>query len=144
MAFELYKKGQGMVARLAAFGAVGLLVVFGAYRFFAVFNRPKPVLVENVPVVGDLTIWKVIAFVIAAVGLLGTWWFLNRPKNAELLIETEQEMRKVSWPTLPEVWNATVIVAMVTVTLALTMFGLDELLRRMLFLIFGAPEATGA
>jgi preprotein translocase SecE subunit len=144
MAFEIYKKGQGMVARFAAFGAVGLLVIFGAVRFFAAFNRPTDVLLPDVPVIGDLTIWKVIAFVIASVGLLTTWWFLNRPKNAELLIETEQEMRKVSWPTLPEVWNATIIVAMVTVTLALTMFGLDELLRKVLFLIFGAPENVGA
>jgi preprotein translocase SecE subunit len=145
MAFEVYKKGQGMVARLAAFVAVGLLIVFGAVRFYATFNRPgRLVLVEGLPVVGDVSAYKVTAFVLAAVGLLATWWFLNRPKNAELLIETEGEMRKVSWPTLPEVWNATVIVALVTVTLALTMFGLDELLRKILFLVFGAPEQIGA
>jgi preprotein translocase SecE subunit len=145
MAFEVYKKGQGMVARLAAFGAVGCLVVFGAIRFFATFNRrDRGVLMRDLPVIGDLTVYKVTAIVLATIGLLATWWFLNRPKNAELLIETEQEMRKVSWPTLPEVWNATVIVAMVTVTLALTMFGLDEVLRKVLFLIFGAPEHPGA
>src|SRR5688572_14293470 len=133
MAFEVYKKGQGMVARFAAFTAVGLLVIFGAVRFYATFNRPGLILVEGLPVLGDLSAYKVTAIVLASVGLLATWWFLNRPKNAELLIETEQELRKVSWPTLPEVWNATVIVALVTVTLALTMFGLDELLRKILF-----------
>ena len=143
MAFDVPKKGQGMTARMGAFAAVGLLVVFGAWRFYGTFNRPgELVFARDLPVIGDLSAYKVMAIVIACVGLLGTWWFLNRPKNADLLIETEAEMRKVSWPTLPEVWNATVIVAMVTVTLALTMFGLDELLRKILFLIFGAPETT--
>src|SRR5262245_2397351 len=143
MAFEIYKKGQGTVARLSAFTAIALLIVFGAVRFYATFNVPgRLVLVEGLPVVGDLSAYKVTAIVLASVALLGLWWFLNRAKNAELLIETEQELRKVSWPTLPEVWNATVIVAMVTITLALTMFGLDEVLRKILFLVFGHPHIT--
>lgn len=143
MGLEVYKKGQGTVARLSAFTACALLALFGAVRFYATINRPgRFVLLADVPLVGDVTVYKAVAFVLAALSLLGLWWFLNRPKSADLLVETEQEMRKVSWPTLPEVWNATVVVALVTVTLALTMYGLDEVLRRVLFLVLGKPHGT--
>jgi len=61
---------------------------------------------------------------------------LNRPKSVDLLIETEQEMKKVTWPTLPEVWNATVVVVLVTATLAVTMYGFDQILVRLFKLVY--------
>jgi preprotein translocase SecE subunit len=143
MSLEVIKKGQGSVARLAAYAACSILVLFGVVRFYATINRPGGVILENVPVVGDLTVYKVVSIVLGATALLALHWFLNRPRSVDLLIDTEQEMRKVTWPTLPEVWNATVVVAMVTVVLAFTMYGLDEVLRSLLFLVFGRPQVGG-
>ena len=54
------------------------------------------------------------------------------------MIETEQEMRKVSWPTLPEVWNATLVVILVTAVFAVTMSLFDRGIRQVFFLIFGS------
>ena len=45
-------------------------------------------------------------------------------------------MRKVSWPTLPEVWNATLVVCLVTVVLAITMSVFDLALRKLFQLVF--------
>jgi preprotein translocase SecE subunit len=139
MALELYKKGQGTLARSVAYGIAAGLIVFGAIRLYASLGGPfLEVLAQDVPVVGDLTVRKVLATVVALLGLVGLHLILNRPQSVELLIETEQEMKKVSWPTLPDVWNATGVVILVTATLAITMSAFDFGLRRMLILIFGS------
>ena len=61
---------------------------------------------------------------------------LNKPESVDLMIETEQEMKKVSWPTLPEVWNATLVVVAVTAVLAVAMSLFDLGLRRLFHLVF--------
>ena len=140
MALELYKKGQGTLARSVAYGIVAGLIVFGALRLYVAmgFGDFTKVLIEDFGPLGDLTVRKVIAFVVALAGLVGLHVILNRPQSVDLLIETEQEMKKVSWPTLPDVWNATGVVILVTVTLAVTMSAFDFGLRRILILIFGS------
>ncbi len=145
MALEVYKKGQGTVARLSTYVACAVLIVFGVIRLYAAINVPqKHVFVRDVPFLGDLTLYKAVAIVVGTVALLALHALLNRPRSVDLLVETEQEMKKVSWPTLPEVWNATLVVAMVTLVLALSMYGLDEVLRKVLFLVIGRPqEAAG-
>ena len=59
MSLEIYKKGQGKVARVSAYILLGLLILFGAYRLHATFNVPgEGVLVEKLPVIGDLfSVW---------------------------------------------------------------------------------------
>jgi preprotein translocase SecE subunit len=142
MGLELYKKGQGSAARIAAYVACGILIVFGAIRLYATINRPNELMIaEGLPLIGDLNGFKAAAFVVGVLGLLALHLLLNRPKSTDLLIETEQEMKKVSWPTFPEVVNATGVVSLVTLVLALTMFGLDEALRQVLFLFLGRPTA---
>jgi preprotein translocase SecE subunit len=137
MGFDVLKKGQGTLARSAAYGLGGLLVLYGAYRFFATFNRLDAVVyAADLPLVGDVTVWKVVAVVIGIVGLLGLHLVLNRPKAVDGMIDTEQELRKVSWPTLPEVWNATLVVVLVTTVLATVMYGFDLILVRLFRLVF--------
>ena len=137
MALELYKKGQGTTARASAYLIGTLLIGFGAVRLFAAVNVPgQGVLTSDLPVIGALTITKVVAFFIGAAGVLGLHYVLNRPKSVDLLIETEAEMRRVSWPTMKQVWNATLVVAFVTLLLAVTMSGLDLVIRQVLHLIF--------
>jgi preprotein translocase SecE subunit len=137
MALDLYKKGQGTVARATAYALGAGIVLFGAYRFFATFNRrDAEVFAQDLPLLGDVTVWKVIAIALAGIGLVALHLMLNRPRLVDAMIETEQEMRKVSWPTLPEVWNATIVVVLVTTVLAITMYGFDLVLLRLFRLVF--------
>ena len=138
MNLEIYKKGQGKTARLIAYCLIGILVLFGAYRLYATFNVPgEGILVDaKIPVIGQITIMKVIAFVAFLVGLLGMHLVLNGPKLATLLIDTEQEMRKVSWPSRPEVKSATLVVVLVTFVMALSLFGFDQGLQRLFSFVF--------
>lgn len=137
MAFEIYKKGQGTIARASAYLIGTLLIGFGAYRLFATVNVPgQGVLTSDLPVIGALTISKVVAFFVGALGVLGLHALLNKPRSVDMLIETEAEMRRVSWPTTKQVWNATLVVAFVTFVLAVTMSGLDLVIRQVLHLMF--------
>ncbi len=134
MNLEIYKKGQGRYARRAAYLLGGVLIFFGAYRFFATFNSVgRHVWVADLPLIGDVTLYKVEAFVVFALGLLGLHLVLNRPATADLLIDTEQEMRKVSWPSRTEVWSATKVVVLVTFVTGLALYGFDFVLRQIIW-----------
>lgn len=138
MGLDFVKKGQGFWARLSAYLLGGVLVVFGAFALYGAINVPgQNVVAAGVPVIGDITFYKVIAAIVGLAGLLGLHLLLNQPKNVDLMIETEQEMKRVSWPTGKEVVNATGVVAFVTLTLAFVMWGLDVVLRALFLLIFG-------
>jgi len=137
MSLEIYKKGQGKVARACAYSIVGVLVAFGAVRFHAAFNVPgEGVLVEGLPVMGSITILKIAAFALFLVGLLAMHVVLNGNKLVDMFIDTEQEMRKVSWPSWPEVKSATLVVVLVTFLLGASLFGFDRVLQGLFSFIF--------
>ncbi|MHC5012238.1 MAG: preprotein translocase subunit SecE [Planctomycetota bacterium] len=147
MSLEIYKAGQGRYARGIAYVLGLLLVVFGGVRLFANINRQyveeeagwleQALYVPDVPVIGTITIYKTIAFVVALLGLLGLHLVLNRPGTVDMLIDTEQEMKKVSWPSKREVQNSTIVVVLVTFTMAMLLFGFDGLLRWLFLLVYG-------
>jgi preprotein translocase subunit SecE len=138
MKLEVVKKGQGKQARGLAYLLGGGLVLFGAISLFAFINRQGQfVWVSDVPVIGQISLYNVIATASFALGLLALHLFLNRPSFVDLLIDTELEMRKVSWPTKKEVQNATIIVVFVTVLLAVMLYGFDWLLQLIFKLILG-------
>jgi preprotein translocase SecE subunit len=137
MSLEIFKKGQGKVARVSAYLLFGLLILFGAVRLHATFNVPgKGVLAEGVPVIGSLTIMKLIAAAVFLLGMLALHMVLNKASAANLLIDTEQEMRKVSWPSWPEVKSATFVVVIVTFVMGMSLFGFDQALQALFSFIF--------
>src|SRR5262245_6405595 len=132
----VYKPGQATTARWAAYLLGTLLIALGALSLYTTINEPgRWVIRENLPVLGTLSWFKVIAVV---VGILGVWALhlvLNRPATVDLLIDTEQELRKVSWPSRPEVKNATLVVALVTFVMGFILYWADEVLQ-LLFRFF--------
>jgi preprotein translocase SecE subunit len=138
MNLEIYKKGQGKTARTTAYALIGILVLFGAYRLHATFNVPgEGVLVASkIPVIGQITVMKIISILAFCVGLLLMHIVLNGTQMATLLIDTEQEMRKVTWPSRAEIKSATLVVVIVTFVMALSLFGFDHGLQRLFSFIF--------
>lgn len=137
MGLEIIKKGQGTWARMSAYVLGGILVVLGALSLYGTINRPNEfVIVDDLPLIGALSGYKVIAAFVGLAGLLGLHLVLNRPRSVDLMIETEQEMRRVSWPTGKEVWNATIVVSFVTLLLAVAMSAFDWVLRKLFHLVF--------
>ncbi|MEM7517388.1 MAG: preprotein translocase subunit SecE, partial [Planctomycetota bacterium] len=60
--------------------------------------------------------------------LLNGWQ--QSPKIAETLIDTESELKKVTWPTVPEAINASIVVLVTVLFLMAFLAGSDWILGR--------------
>ena len=100
------------------------------------WGETPPLLEAKVPLIGSITIMKVISVLAFGLGLLLMHIVLNGPKMATLLIDTEQEMHKVTWPSRSEVKSATVVVVIVTFVMAMSLFGFDRALQGLFRFIF--------
>lgn len=129
-----YKSDQGRLARLAAFWSLAALGVYGCMslhtelssRFGGVLGKPLMSGMTRIPVLG----WKITgALLISLVVLAGVLYGLHRwqqtPKIADLLIETEAELRKVTWPTMGEAVNSSLVVVFCVVFLMAFLAGAD-------------------
>lgn len=69
---------------------------------------------------------EVISFFIFLLGCLGIYTqVVNHPDVSEFLIETERELRKVSWPEGGEFLNASIVV-LITIILIAAFLGLAD------------------
>jgi len=122
MSFGIYKRGQGRWSRgvaAAVLSALGIWAAVSTYGWTEVSVQE----------------WG--RYAISGGILLGFLWFAyylsNRPKTASFLIETETEMKKVTWPTGPEVLSATFVVIVVVVIMGAFLFGVDRLVLEPVF-----------
>ncbi len=119
---------------MAAFWVLLLFIVYGclSLRYGLDGIRWLPASFKaafaSIPVVGDLTINVLIAYFLVPGGsALFLHRKLNQPKYADFLIETEQELRKVHWPTFNETKSASIVVIVCVLVLAGILFGADYL-----------------
>ena len=103
---------------MAAFWTLAALLFYGSTSLNDALSGYWPglaaPLLAGMPTLPVLSIGLTPAFFVALLVFVGGMFLLYRwleqPKSAELLIETEHELRKVTWPTLPEVVNSSLIV----------------------------------
>jgi preprotein translocase SecE subunit len=118
-----YRKDQGRYARLVAFVGLVLLIAYGCFHGGGLvteldgwLGESNTTYVETFPLLGSLKTSTLIAVGVAGAAALILHRLLNRPRVADALIETEEEMHKVTWPTWPETWSgAMAVVGMVLV-----------------------------
>jgi preprotein translocase SecE subunit len=131
-----YKKDQGRMVRMAVFWSAALLLFYGAAslrreltgRFPDVLGRD---LLPKLPVIGvRMTGALFVSIAVFAGTLFLAQRWLEKPKNADLLIETETELRKVTWPTTQEVFNSSMVVVITVVLLMAFLASADWLLAR--------------
>jgi preprotein translocase SecE subunit len=94
---------------------------------------------KRVPVLGArLNGALLISAAVFAVAAYLVYRWLERPKNADLLIETESELRKVTWPSVQEVVNSSLVVIVSVMFLMAFLAGADWFLARLSrVLLFG-------
>ncbi len=148
MAIEAYKPGQAKSSRtlvllsglfLAVWGCVSLAFALSRFEKLQSAWNEEGLLGHALPDAAwrlDLGLFETKispAFTIAAVVCVGVcfwWWrFLHRPRSADLLIEMEAELRKVSWPTFSDAWQSTLIVSAFTAALVATILVCDLVIR---------------
>jgi preprotein translocase SecE subunit len=136
--FESYRRGAGRRVRTFATFLLVALLAWMCYALMQYGNTRLDRLVGNEdPFFGSelissgsaLTEWvtpsAIGAVVIFALGLYGLRRWLNRPKFADLLIETEAELKRVRWAPKKEVNRATVVVLYFVFWFTLLLFVYD-------------------
>lgn len=131
-----YRKDQGRLARMTTFWSLAVLLAYGCIRMRAELTGQFPdsigaAIQEGLAI--PLVNLPLSPALIASVGAfaLGMWMLnraLERPKNADLLIETESELRKVTWPTVDETVDGSVVVIVVVLFLMGFMAAADYVL----------------
>jgi len=135
---KAYKSDQGRHARMGAFWTLALLYLYGCMALkqtlFSFMEGLRPPLIDGfqkLPILG----WDINgAFLIATVLFLGGFYLLwawhQTPKVADLLIETESELQKVTWAKWPEVFNTSLVVIGFVLFLMAFLAGSDMVLAR--------------
>jgi len=140
---EDYKAGQGSLTRLVTWMIVIAAAFLGCVELYSWLPRMHEASLvplewfRNLPVFGVPFSLQFVATVLVFVGLM--WfvrWLMHRPQTVDTLIETELEMKKVSWPTRAESMNATWVVILVTLALTLSLWAFDAGLRLVFGLVF--------
>jgi preprotein translocase SecE subunit len=122
--FTIYKKGQGKWTRLGTVLAatlVGLLTAFSMYGYL------QPYI--HVGVNGSKTrevLFAISAGFLAVYALL-IYWIMNKPSNADFLIATDSEMKKVNWTTKGELLGSTRVVIIFIAFIAIYLFLMDQI-----------------
>jgi preprotein translocase subunit SecE len=121
---ESYKAGQGSLARLTTWVAVLIALALGCAELYTWIQDP----IEDTSLIPGVALF--------AAGIWLSSRLLTRKTTVDALIETEQELRKVSWPTREESINATGVVILVSVLLTIALFSFDLLFNQVFSLIF--------
>lgn len=134
-----YRKDQGRYARMLAFWGVSLLAMYGCFYsggLVSVLDRwlgdANQIYVDPFPLIGQLKTSSLIALGVLVAAMVVTRLVFARPKLVGTLVETENEMRKVTWPTWGEAWQGTVAVAVMVIVLFLFLTGADLLLIKLM------------
>lgn len=115
---EVFKKGEGKLARRFAFYSLLVLAIWGCRSLAVWLNnfawaRTKVFsgFEVEIPYYEQPLTYGVLASMLlnVAVGVI-LFKLLNKPRPAQTLIDTESELKKVTWPTWPEAKQATLIV----------------------------------
>ncbi len=130
---------------MAAFWSCALLALFGCTSLHTTLTANFPSMDEAIAgiVIPVVSVKLSSAFLIST-ALLGVIVFIihrwqQRSKTADLLIDTEAELKKVTWPTLEEVTNSSTVVIIFVISLMGFLAGADWLLGRVFTRILLGP-----
>lgn len=133
--FTVYKRGQGYWTRMGtAFGAA-LIASLTAYNLYVYL--PLFLTFESTP--AGQARERQIAFAVAAVFFAAfasfAWWLMNKASNADFLIATDSEMKKVNWTSRKDLIGSTKVVIVFMFLIALILFLIDILFSYFFYLI---------
>ena len=116
---EYTKPGLGRAVRTTAYAGIAALTAYGAYALYMAPGLQSPwwrVIAGPLSVMGKEASLRPQLFPAVAVFLsvmFVVFQVLNKDKAAEFLIETEGEIKKVSWPARKEYVGSAMIVVLV-------------------------------
>jgi preprotein translocase subunit SecE len=145
----VHKPGQGAMARRIALGILAIVVITAGMSFYrwlvnsnwSFLQWPKSLLTgyaTPLPLLGQKFDYAfVVSWLLIGLGLYLIYSWLAGPKRVGFLIDTEDEFRKVTWPSWREAWKASLLVLAFIAAMAAYLFLADIGLSRLLDLILG-------
>ena len=132
MALSPYKLNQGVYARAVAGMAILVLALFASVRLFELLGgRDQSPMAVGIPVA---YFWALALFVVlAAVVSVFTFGLHTGVRGldstsmalVDLLIDTQTELQKVSWPTREELRTSTTVVLICLAVLSVLLYAVD-------------------
>jgi len=132
MALSPYKLNQGVYARAVAGMAILVLALFASVRLFELLGgRDQSPMAVGIPVA---YFWALALFVVlAAVVSVFTFGLHTGVRGldstsmalVDLLIDTQTELQKVSWPTREELRTSTTVVLICMAVLSVLLYAVD-------------------
>jgi len=139
-----YRKDQGRYARMVAFWGLVILVGYGCFHGGGLvtvldgwLGANNTTFVDPFPLLGALKTSTIAALGVTLFAGFTLHRILSRPKVADALIETEEELHKVTWPTWPETWSGTLAVMGMVLVLFLFLTVVDALLLTVMHSLWG-------
>ena len=112
----VYKKGQGFWTRLGTGIGAAAIVLLTAHFAYKQLLGP----LRNQPI----ALWAIVGGIMVVGAAVG-WFLMNRPNNADFLIATDSEMKKVNWTTQQELIGSTKVVILFMLAIAVLLFCTD-------------------
>lgn len=151
MNWQVYRPNDGTLIRRTSVVGILLFTAFGSFRWYTWMLDATywfwPLSDHRLPVVlGKQLNWGLTgAMLLMGLGLLAGYWVcFAHPGASNFLIETENELRKVTWPAFKpwlsshaEVWGSTYVVISVVVLMSLYLLCVDyffQLIQKTIFL----------
>jgi len=133
MAFRIihYKPDQGRYTRGTSFWLLTAMAYYGATTlfFFLSWDWAEADLGFQIPVFElAVTPGLLIALAVFMAMEIGLRYAINHPKLGDLLIDTEGELRRVTWPSWPETWNGSIVVIITVIAMVALLAGADVVL----------------
>jgi preprotein translocase subunit SecE len=124
--WKIYKEGQGKWARVLIVSAVALGAVFAVVSLHeSLPSRQR----WDIPGLNWSFDYR---FLIEGPILIGALvfavWLFNHPPAADFLIDTEAELRKVTWPSRKEEINNSIVVVVAVIVIGLFILSVDTIL----------------
>ncbi len=131
--FTIYKKGQGKWTRLGTAFAAAFLGILTAYNLFQYAVPFLPIDPAQAQADRKYVLLGCVLFLVAFA--LVYFWMSNKPSNADFLISTDSEMKKVNWTTQGELFGSTRVVVFFLFFIAMFLFVVDLVFQQFFHLI---------
>ena len=138
-----YTEDQGRLTRLFAYWATVGMVFFGCtfvyQQLYQLVEPLRPAIGgQQIPLTSyDLNGARLIAFGVFVIGVVIAHRWLHRPNVVETLVDTETELKKVTWPTFNETINASLVVVAFVVFLTGYLWLSDQVLESVFRRVLG-------
>jgi preprotein translocase subunit SecE len=121
--FHIYKSGQGYWTRMGTALGAGLIAALTANFLY----QNMPIWLQGAGVAATRTKAMSIYIIGGLLALFGlfVFWIMNKPGNADFMIATDSEMKKVNWTSKKELIGSTKVVIIFMFVIAFLLFAFD-------------------